>query len=276
MFDLQITRIARPTHRLNRIDRQYLPQDAEGSDEVLYTRATRCRSHTSGLKPDEFGRTFGVGRRKNQSRGSGSYLAQARFFINGRSLPDFAARIHDRESILLPLSVTERLDKYNVWAYVDGGGTTGQAEAIKLVYGEATEQVSQRQTLWPIGREEEDTTTEGQSSKANHKGNAVGKRAQKLARRSADVGQKKLHVPLVDRSPETEPPVIVAVVGPPGTGKSTLIKSLVKRFSKHSLNEIIGPITVVSGKHRRLTFIECANDLNSMIDVAKIADLVLL
>ena len=30
------------------------------------------------------------------------------------------------------------------------------------------------------------------------------------------------------------------------------------------------------GKKRRLTFIECANDLNSMIDVAKIADLVLL
>lgn len=30
------------------------------------------------------------------------------------------------------------------------------------------------------------------------------------------------------------------------------------------------------GKKRRLTFIECANDMNSMIDVAKIADLVLL
>lgn len=37
-----------------------------------------------------------------------------------------------------------------------------------------------------------------------------------------------------------------------------------------------GPITVVSGKHRRLTFIECVNDLNAMIDIAKIADLVLL
>jgi ribosome biogenesis protein BMS1 len=32
----------------------------------------------------------------------------------------------------------------------------------------------------------------------------------------------------------------------------------------------------VSGKHRRLTFIECNNDLNSMIDMAKVADLVLL
>lgn len=32
----------------------------------------------------------------------------------------------------------------------------------------------------------------------------------------------------------------------------------------------------MSGKKRRLTFMECNNDLNSMIDVAKVADLVLL
>lgn len=30
------------------------------------------------------------------------------------------------------------------------------------------------------------------------------------------------------------------------------------------------------GKKRRLTFIECNNDLNSMIDIGKVADLVLL
>lgn len=60
------------------------------------------------------------------------------------------------------------------------------------------------------------------------------------------------------------------------TGKTTLIKSLVRRFTKHTLNDIKGPITVVSGKRRRLTFIECSNDLNSMIDIAKIADLILL
>jgi len=42
------------------------------------------------------------------------------------------------------------------------------------------------------------------------------------------------------------------------------------------LTEIKGPITVVSGKKQRLTFMECSNDMNSMIDIAKIADLVLL
>lgn len=70
--------------------------------------------------------------------------------------------------------------------------------------------------------------------------------------------------------------MIVAIVGPPGVGKTTLVKSLVKRYTKQTLSEIKGPVTVVSGKKRRLTFIECNNDLNSMIDIGKVADLVLL
>ncbi|KAG0006532.1 Glycoside hydrolase 2 (Mannanase, beta-galactosidase) [Modicella reniformis] len=103
-----------------------------------------------------------------------------------------------------------------------------------------------------------------------------GRKAERAARRNLDRDQTRLHVPLVDRTPMEAPPVVVAVVGPPGTGKTTLIKSLVKRYTKHSLSEIKGPITVISGKKRRLTFIECNNDLNSMIDVAKVADLILL
>ncbi|KAK9704640.1 Glycoside hydrolase 2 (Mannanase, beta-galactosidase) [Basidiobolus ranarum] len=103
-----------------------------------------------------------------------------------------------------------------------------------------------------------------------------GRKAEKIIRRNADRDQKKLHVPLVDRTPIEAPPVVVAIVGPPGSGKSTLIKSLVKKYTKHNLSEIKGPITVISGKKRRLTFIECTNDMNAMIDVAKVADLVLL
>jgi ribosome biogenesis protein BMS1 len=60
-------------------------------------------------------------------------------------------------------------------------------------------------------------------------------------------------------------------------GKTTLIKSLVKRYTKHSLSSPTGPLTVVTSKRRRLTFIECpATSLAGMIDVSKIADIVLL
>ena len=91
------------------------------------------------------------------------------------------------------------------------------------------------------------------------------------------VREKRLHVPLVDRLPEDSPPLIVAVVGPPGVGKTTLIKSLIKRYTKQSLSSPTGPLTVVTSKRRRLTLIECpADSLASMMDVAKVADIVLL
>lgn len=104
-----------------------------------------------------------------------------------------------------------------------------------------------------------------------------GRRADRQARRTVEQDQTRLHVPLVNRTPDEDPPpVIVAIVGPPGVGKTTLLKSLVRRFTKQTLNHAQGPITVVAGKRRRLTFVECNNDLNSMIDIGKVADLVLL
>ncbi|KIW16060.1 hypothetical protein PV08_06111 [Exophiala spinifera] len=102
-------------------------------------------------------------------------------------------------------------------------------------------------------------------------------RLAKQAVRSSDINEKRLHVPQVDRIPEEAPPIVVAVVGPPGVGKTTLIKSIIKRYSKQTLSHPTGPLTVVTSKRRRLTFLECPSDsLAAMIDVAKIADIVLL
>lgn len=87
---------------------------------------------------------------------------------------------------------------------------------------------------------------------------------------------KKQHIPLVDRTPLEPPPIVVVVVGPPKVGKTTLINCLIKNFTRQPLTTINGPVTIVSGKRRRITLIECNNDINSMIDLAKVADLVLL
>lgn len=101
-------------------------------------------------------------------------------------------------------------------------------------------------------------------------------KAERQFRHKQDLLEKRHHVPLVDRTPTEPPPIVVAVVGPPGSGKSLLIRNLVKNFTRQTLTRIKGPVTIVCGKKRRITLIECENDINCMIDVAKIADLTLL
>jgi ribosome biogenesis protein BMS1 len=54
------------------------------------------------------------------------------------------------------------------------------------------------------------------------------------------------------------------------------VQSLVKHFTRQNLSEVKGPISLITGKKRRLTFLEVPNDLSAMVDAAKIADLVLL
>lgn len=101
-------------------------------------------------------------------------------------------------------------------------------------------------------------------------------KAKRLKSRAVEKEQRRLHVPITDRSYGEPAPYVIVVQGPPQVGKSLLIKSLVKHYTKHNLPEVRGPITIVSGKQRRLQFVECPNDINGMIDAAKFADLALL
>ncbi|KAF2874240.1 hypothetical protein BDV95DRAFT_565750 [Massariosphaeria phaeospora] len=86
---------------------------------------------------DEWGRAKGVGRRKTSSAVAWLVEGEGEALINGKSLAQFFGRLHDRESAVWALKATHRLDKYNVFGLVTGGGVTGQAEALTLAVAKA-------------------------------------------------------------------------------------------------------------------------------------------
>lgn len=86
---------------------------------------------------DEWGRARGVGRRKTSSAVAFVVEGEGEVMINGQSLITFFRRLHLRESAVWALKATNRLDKYNVFGRVTGGGMTGQAEALTLAVAKA-------------------------------------------------------------------------------------------------------------------------------------------
>lgn len=118
--------------RLNRIHPQLRPREVVQTLEK-YRRPGSTKSQQA--KPgtiDEHGRSKGVGRRKESSAQVFLVEGTGEILVNGKSIVDVFPRMHDRESAIWPLKITDRLDKYNVFGLVSGGGVTGQAEAMTL------------------------------------------------------------------------------------------------------------------------------------------------
>ena len=118
--------------RLNRIHPAVMPTTLKQAMEI-YKRDIDPYAVTK--KPniiDADGRAYGVGRRKSSSAKVYLVQGEGEVLVNGKSINSAFGRIHDRESALWALKATGRMDKYNVWALVTGGGSTGQAEAITL------------------------------------------------------------------------------------------------------------------------------------------------
>ncbi len=73
-----------------------------------------------------------TGRRKES-------VARVRFFdgsgqivLNGRPLEDFFPTMAARMRVLEPLNLTQTQGRYDINATLEGGGTTGQADALRL------------------------------------------------------------------------------------------------------------------------------------------------
>lgn len=118
--------------RLNQIHPSLLPVEVQRTLEGYKRSVQPSLLKGKPIEIDELGRMRAVGRRKSSHAVVFLVEGEGECLINGKSLTDYFGRLHDRESALWALKATQRLDKYNIWVVVKGGGTTGQAEAITL------------------------------------------------------------------------------------------------------------------------------------------------
>ena len=74
---------------------------------------------------------YGTGRRKSSVARVFLKAGSGKMTVNGRDIKEYFARETDLMVINQPLEATESVDKFDAYITVVGGGTTGQAGAVR-------------------------------------------------------------------------------------------------------------------------------------------------
>ncbi len=74
---------------------------------------------------------YGTGRRKTSVARTRLYKGSGQIIVNGRPLEDYFPRPTLRMIVRQPLKLVKLEDKFDIKVNVDGGGMTGQAEAVR-------------------------------------------------------------------------------------------------------------------------------------------------
>jgi len=80
---------------------------------------------------DDLGRAYATGRRKTSSARVWLFPGSGRVTVNGKPLIEKFNRLLYYEDIVAPFVVTHTACDFDVWCTVKGGGTSGQAGAIR-------------------------------------------------------------------------------------------------------------------------------------------------
>ncbi len=73
-----------------------------------------------------------TGRRKSSVARVRLYSGTGEFVLNGRTLDDYFREPSLRLRVVDPLKVVDLDERYDVHATLEGGGTTGQSDALRL------------------------------------------------------------------------------------------------------------------------------------------------
>ncbi len=74
---------------------------------------------------------YGTGRRKSSVARVFLTVGTGKMTVNGRNINEYFARDTDLMVINQPLEATENVEKFDAYITVVGGGTTGQAGAVR-------------------------------------------------------------------------------------------------------------------------------------------------
>jgi len=83
-----------------------------------------------------------VGRRKNATARVFLRSGNGKVTINKREFENYFPLKDNRDDVILPFKVTETAGKYDVYVNVNGGGVSGQSEAIRLGIARALESIN--------------------------------------------------------------------------------------------------------------------------------------
>ncbi|KAL0944107.1 mitochondrial 37S ribosomal protein uS9m [Colletotrichum truncatum] len=134
---LPYSQILAMVKRLHQIHPRLMPREVQDALQEFKRDIDPFKNVAKVTPLDKHGRALGVGRRKTSTARAWVVEGTGEVLVNGKPLHEVFGRIHDRESAIWALRSTARTDKYNVWALVDGGGVTGQAEALTLAIAKA-------------------------------------------------------------------------------------------------------------------------------------------
>ncbi len=95
------------------------------------------------------GRYYGTGRRKEAVARVWVTAGEGKIIINDKPAEEYFMNRHSwLQPVKAPLECVNFEEKINVWATVDGGGKTGQADAIKLGVARALVDMDENARHW--------------------------------------------------------------------------------------------------------------------------------
>ncbi|KAJ1341854.1 hypothetical protein BSLG_003508 [Batrachochytrium salamandrivorans] len=115
------------THRLNLL---YSSQDS--ASKFVPIGRTLSQPKTIVRTLDTEGRSYTIGSRKTARAQCWLIPGDGQIYINGIKLHRYFPDLSNRETVVRPFEMTNRLLRFNTWAIVTGGGSTGKADAVAV------------------------------------------------------------------------------------------------------------------------------------------------